>query len=427
MVTEIIKRQKQKNLNLTGKMKRAILWAVPRSRSTAFERSVMQRSDTQVFHELLSEPFLRNHSLENYALIRQAQEQAGLPVVEDSYEQAMATLLADFSPDDKNLLFTKEMSCYYDFERIDPNWISRFKHLFLVRQPLATLKSFYRVSHTDGTTYFDPKESGFEELYKIYRLVREICGEENTLVLEADDDLMQEPEATLRRFCSFVEVDFAPSMLKWSSKDILAWQKFKGWHEDALQSSSFTEIKHDSISFPEQVYKVATQNQPYYLFLKWQTAKERKQKDQARLYCLHEVDYATIRLLIVHDANDCSINTQILSAFLPESVELWWLNVDSSQSFTTKYWMESIKGLFDLPIVLCSESALELTIELAEHLQAQSTCSACLLRVLLLSAPQAIQLDFPVSFLPTPMGEPTQVVAEVWQNLNQDLQAQRST
>lgn len=410
---------------LKTEMKRLILWAVPRSRSTALERAVMQRDDTQVFHELLTEPYLSNHSLENYEIIRQAQEQAGIPVGVNSYEQVMETLLADFSSDGKILLFTKELSCYYDSERITPKWLSQFKHLFLVRQPLATLKSFYRVSHVDGTTYFDPKEAGFEELYRIYQLVHNICGKENTLVLEADDDLIRDPEATLRRFCSFAEVNFDPSMLKWSRGDIPAWQKFKGWHQDAEQSSSFKEIKHDPISFPELVYTVATQYQPYYRFLKWQTVTEQKQRYQARLHCLQEVDDVTIRLLIVHDSKDCSINTQIISAFLPDSVGIWWLNADSSQSITMSDWMESIKGLFDLPIVLCSESAIKLTIKFAERLQAQSTCQACLLRVLLLSDFQSIQLDTPVSFLPTTIKDPSLVGAEVWQSLNQDLQAAR--
>ena len=97
--------------------------------------------------------------------------------------------------------FSKELSCYFDSSAFDDAALRDFDHVFLVRDPHATLASFYRVgvkgAATLTTSYYDDREAGFVESLALYRRVRRAGA--RTLVLDADDELAR-PELTLRRF-----------------------------------------------------------------------------------------------------------------------------------------------------------------------------------------------------------------------------------
>lgn len=171
-----------------------IVWAVSRSRSTAFERAVMQHPGVKVLHEQLSEPFLARHFPAKHALIERNRQAAQGPAGITHYSQALA-LLSQRPAEPQHLQCAKEIAYFFDFQAIDGAWLTAFKHVFLVRQPLAVMQSLYRVSQGGGTTYFDADESGFDELARIHGLVLEHCPSDHVLYLDSDADLMETPRA----------------------------------------------------------------------------------------------------------------------------------------------------------------------------------------------------------------------------------------
>eukprot|EP00620_Florenciella_sp_RCC1587_P010540 CAMPEP_0182595492 /NCGR_PEP_ID=MMETSP1324-20130603/82356_1 /TAXON_ID=236786 /ORGANISM="Florenciella sp., Strain RCC1587" /LENGTH=113 /DNA_ID=CAMNT_0024813095 /DNA_START=35 /DNA_END=372 /DNA_ORIENTATION=+ len=112
----------------------------------------------------------------------------------------LEVMLADYSYQQKPVFFSKELSCYFDFEEgaIPDAWLRQFHHVILFRDPVPTLESWHRVAlkatAEGGTGYFDPSEAGFAECVKIHqRVVAAGC---DVMVIDADRDLMQDPEKT---------------------------------------------------------------------------------------------------------------------------------------------------------------------------------------------------------------------------------------
>ena len=169
-------------------------------------------------HELLTEPFLKEKNPGNYQKIIDGQaEQDVDESCGSSYATALEVLTADFSQQGKPFKVSKELSCYFDDNQISDDWLLRFKHVVLVRDPLDALKSFYRVSveGDEQSSYFDVSEAGFQECFAILHRLNRIGAE--CSAVDADIDLMKNPESTLRLVCDLVGVAFEPSMLEWLS------------------------------------------------------------------------------------------------------------------------------------------------------------------------------------------------------------------
>lgn len=161
---------------------------------------------------------------------------------------------------------------------------ARFHFAFLIRHPKHSIPSYYRctVPPLKQQTRWDtilPSEIGYEELRRLFDYLRstKLVGPEvadphsgagydlvgngniNTenvqngtmaghipqaeiCVIDADD-LLDDPEGILQKFCASVGLTYDPSMLVWDSTEdrqeaAAAFEKWKGWHNDALESDS---------------------------------------------------------------------------------------------------------------------------------------------------------------------------------------------
>lgn len=69
-------------------------------------------------------------------------------------------------------------------------------------------------------------------------------------VIDADD-LLDHPNEVIEVFCKNVGVDYSPKMLDWSGdedKEVeKAFEKWKGFHEDAIHSSDLKPRQHVSL------------------------------------------------------------------------------------------------------------------------------------------------------------------------------------
>lgn len=283
---------------------RVIIWAVSRSRSTALERCVMEHPAVHVLHERLSEPFLMQHWPDKYqsVLATRRKTQSSEPLA--TYAQALETLAHSALPAGKSVLLSKEIAWFCDFDHISDDWLQQFKHVFLVRHPKAVMQSLYRVGTQGEDTWFDPNESGFDELQALYWRVHAACPADSMLTLESDKDLLQDSHGGLSRVCAFMGVPFIEGMLQWQAKEVPAWQFFRGWHEQAQRSTCFAAVRHAETAYPAVVTARAADVQPIYRFFALLAAQQRQAGAVDILSRLHHEPEAQIHILLLHSRNE---------------------------------------------------------------------------------------------------------------------------
>jgi hypothetical protein len=193
------------------------LWSVPRSASTAFERSMMARGDLTVLHE----PF----SLHYYFGPRKRSTRYDDVRPEADPDAILATIADAPGP-----VFLKDMAGHVA-DLVDDGFLARFTHTFLVRDPARTIPSL-------ATKWpdFTDEEAGFEPLL---RLVDLVTARDGTPVVVDADDLLRDPPAMMRAYCDAVGLDFRPDALHWEAGMPPEWEVWADWHEGAARSTGF--------------------------------------------------------------------------------------------------------------------------------------------------------------------------------------------
>lgn len=126
--------------------------------------------------------------------------------------------------------------------------LKQFQFTFLIRHPKRAIPSYYRctvppLDEVTGFYHFMPSEAGYEELVTLfdYLIEQGIVDRENLVVVDADD-LLDDPEKTIRLYCEKTGIDFKPEMLNWNDADTSfasnAFEKWNGFHNDAIKSQS---------------------------------------------------------------------------------------------------------------------------------------------------------------------------------------------
>jgi hypothetical protein len=160
--------------------------------------------------------------------------------------------------------------------------LQKFHFAFLIRHPKSSIPSYFRctippLSDMTGFDYFDPKEAGYKELRTLFDfLVKDgqigpniagsgnrtfgaengstingsIAHKNNVEICIVDaDNLLDNPYGVIEAFCKSVGLEYSPSMLKWNAPEIQqaaqqAFEKWKGFHEDALESDELRPRTH---------------------------------------------------------------------------------------------------------------------------------------------------------------------------------------
>jgi hypothetical protein len=133
---------------------------------------------------------------------------------------------------------------------IPSDLLATYHFTFLIRHPKHSIPSYYRctippLDKLTGFYNFRPDEAGYEELRRLFDYLRsEIC------VIDADD-LLDNPSATIKAFCETTGIKWEPEMLIWNTDQDQAiakeaFEKWKGFHEDALDSTELRARTHVS-------------------------------------------------------------------------------------------------------------------------------------------------------------------------------------
>lgn len=135
--------------------------------------------------------------------------------------------------------------------------LKQFQFTFLIRHPRRAIPSYYRctvppLDEVTGFYEFMPNEAGYKELVRFFDyLIKENIVDKNNLVVIDADDLLDNPEKTIRLYCEKTGIDFKPEMLEWNEEDCsyatAAFEKWNGWHNDAIKSSALRPRTHHQV------------------------------------------------------------------------------------------------------------------------------------------------------------------------------------
>ena len=177
--------------------------------------------------------------------------------------------------------------------------LNHFQFTFLIRHPRSSIPSYYRctippLDKVTGFYQFMPSEAGYHELRRLFDYLRSIgkvgpgvAGQETSrtelkangdsinghdvgnvraagthvigneqpdgtdICLIDADDLLDNPAGVVEAYCKSIGLDYDPKMLSWDNDEDHeyakeAFQKWNGWHEDAMQSSALKPRTHVS-------------------------------------------------------------------------------------------------------------------------------------------------------------------------------------
>ncbi|KAF5643629.1 hypothetical protein F52700_2772 [Fusarium sp. NRRL 52700] len=245
----------------------------PRACSTAFERVFMARRDIlESVHEPFGDAFYYGPEIlsDRFRNDTTTREQSGFS--QKTYKDVLNEVM-DAGKDGKRI-FIKDMAYYLMAPDNKPTNVApslgeeepgnptvlplevlkQFQFTFLIRHPRRAIPSYYRctvppLDEVTGFYDFMPNEAGYKELVRFFDfLIKEnIVDKDNLVVIDADD-LLDNPEKTIRLYCEKTGIDFKPEMLEWNAEDCnyatIAFQKWNGWHNDAIKSSALRPRTH---------------------------------------------------------------------------------------------------------------------------------------------------------------------------------------
>lgn len=222
------------------------LWGHPRSLSTAVEVYFRARGDFQVIHE----PFVKCYW------------EGADPIA--TKEEFLSKMLQAEMP-----VFAKDIAHHAPIDVIGSAEIANaFTHAFILRSPLA---SFH--SHLAVNPEVKPHEFGYIALYNLFDRLRDLTRKTPKLILA--DQIFEDPETTIKDFCSALEIKHIPEALSWQPKQESDWAVGKVWQLQAGRSTGFERREKTKLPpVPDHLLDVFAEHQSCYTQLIEETCIE---------------------------------------------------------------------------------------------------------------------------------------------------------
>ena len=204
------------------------LWSIPRSVSTAFEKTFSQRPDTVIVHEPFTDSyyFSRERRSNRYGdhdeLITYDGNQAITDIKGALPQNGTASMV-----------FFKDLA-FQAYHYLTDEFLGQTTNTFMIRHPAAVMASLLPLKPD-----FTEEEFGFMPLQEIWQRVTRLSTQD-PIVVEGDR-FRQFPEEVLRRYCDRIGVEFNQDMLEWEDGRIRDWEPHEAlshakWHK-TLESS----------------------------------------------------------------------------------------------------------------------------------------------------------------------------------------------
>ncbi|RPB06222.1 hypothetical protein L873DRAFT_1661324 [Choiromyces venosus 120613-1] len=256
----------------------------PRSCSTAFERVMMTREDLKCVHEPFGDAFYYGGERIGERYLgnehQSIRDKSGFS--ETTYAGVVGNI--EGGREDGKRVFVKDMAYYIvphdasstgrgngdvspednDNPCVIPlSTLENYHFTFLIRHPRRAIPSYYRctippLSEKTGFNYFLPSEAGYRELRVFFDYLRAkglIGGKGGAeLCLIDADDLLDHPKEVMQKYCESVGLEFNESMLMWEEGGCNSFDKWKGFHEDAIESKGLKPRDKKVVRTAEEEY-----------------------------------------------------------------------------------------------------------------------------------------------------------------------------
>lgn len=193
------------------------LWSVPRARSTAFFRMMLERTDIVSLHEPFAQLADFGDTVIGGRLVR---------------SQAEAIEAIRLLSRERRVFLKDTMDFRYPGVLSDRRFLRETEHAMLIRHPRAVIASHYALN---------PKLSvddiGFTRLRELWTAIT-TAGQRAPLVLDSDS-LLAQPEQVVRAYCDRVRLPFCAGTLTWTPGARPEWSRTQRWHAAASESREF--------------------------------------------------------------------------------------------------------------------------------------------------------------------------------------------
>lgn len=230
------------------------LWAVPRSTSTAFEWMMRQRGDLDCLHEPFGEAWYQGED-PLWPRFREGDVTTSGLTLDTVWSDIQRR--AETGP-----VFLKDFPHYIN-HMWTPDFLANFTHAFLIRDPAKTITSMF-----DKWPDFDETEVGFPEQRALFDLLWALHGKPPPVI--DSDDLLEDPEHIVARFCDSVGIPYLKEALTWEpggNPSAHSWWDGGSFHANLAKSAGLTPQKRRYISLedaPERVRRVHRRMKPHY-------------------------------------------------------------------------------------------------------------------------------------------------------------------
>lgn len=224
------------------------MWSGPRNISTAMMRSFENRPDCQVVDEPYYAAYLARTGLDH------PMREAVLASQPQTWDDVVVGLERLEGP----LVYEKHMT-HHMLPDFGLDWMDQRTNAFLIRDPAEVLAS-YVVKRAEVRL----EDIGVVRQRELFDRVADHLGRAPPVVLGAD--VLENPDAMLRRLCAALEVSFSPEMLAWpagrrDSDGVWA----PAWYEAVERSTGFAAPeRRASPELPDALKRIADAAQPHF-------------------------------------------------------------------------------------------------------------------------------------------------------------------
>ena len=230
-----------------------VLWATPRSTSTAFEWMMRMRGDLTCFHEPFGEAWYKGDDARWPRLRVDSERIPGL-----TFDSVLDELLAAAA---QGPVFSKDFPHYVEHLWND-EFLAYFKHSFLIRDPAKVTTSMYK--HWPD---FELKEVAFVEQRELFdRLADQLGGPAPVI---DSDDLLEDPGAVVEAYCNAMGIPYLEKALSWEpgERKEVSWYDGGSWHANLRDSDGLKPQPRQTIDIsdaPDKIKRIYETVLPHY-------------------------------------------------------------------------------------------------------------------------------------------------------------------
>lgn len=180
---------------------RIAMWSGPRNISTAMMRAFENRPDCAVVDEPLYGAWLKMSGAPH------PMREEVIAAMDTDWHSVVADLTGQ-PPGGKPLWYQKHMTHHILPEMLETGWLSKLKHVFLIRDPRHVVASYLGKRDT-----VSPQDIGVPQQQAIHDFIVGRVGQEPPVI--DSGEFLADPEGHLRALCRRLDIEFLPEMLSW--------------------------------------------------------------------------------------------------------------------------------------------------------------------------------------------------------------------